>query len=110
MKNWNIMKAHDKGASIQKRRKYSTLPWQDTDPNWNFDYWEFRVKQDEPKWYEDIPKHGVLCFVSDTEQDRTHNVVVIYEYFGDTIFPFRGVRAWKYATPLTNDEMDKFKR
>jgi hypothetical protein len=32
----------------------------------NFNMFVWRIKPEPPKWYENIPSHGVLCWVHDT--------------------------------------------
>jgi hypothetical protein len=75
---------------------------------------EYRIKPKQPEWYEDIPEHGVLCWVSDAEKhpDKRCWIRVIDGYRPDDSYPFRHrrVRSWRYATPLTDDEIRQFLR
>lgn len=64
-----------------------------------------------PPWYKSIPKKGVLCWVSDYEKKPPH-IAVINEYYSLSYYPFTGKNnsEWKYATPLTNEEIEAFKQ
>ena len=74
-------------------------------------YW--RIKPEEPKWYENIPEHGVLCFVSDTDEkpyDLCRLAIIIKYCKGELTFLEINYSMWRYATPLTNDEIKQFLR
>ena len=62
-------------------------------------------------WYDCIPKHGVLCWATDSEEHPSR-IVIINEYFSNSGFPFTDTIwvDWKYATPLTNEEIEAFKQ
>ena len=83
--------------------------WVVTDaPTWD-ERLTYRIKH-EPKWYENIPPHGVLCWV----HDELHNTPIISSvkiYASASPRPY-GCDGWmwKYATPLTNDEIRQFLR
>ena len=94
------------GAEIQcdhvEHTDYSN--WMDCGkrtPQWCSEVLKFRIKPKEPAWWENIPEHGVLCWVSDIDES-TRNVI-------DRIKD-ENKKGWKYATPLTNEEIEAFKR
>ena len=93
------------GVKVQSNR--ITNPddegWLDCEgtPLWHDNFLKFRRKPKEPEWYENIPGHGVLCWVSDIDES-TRNVI-------DRIKD-ENKKGWKYATPLTNEEIERFKR
>ncbi len=66
------------------------------------DWWE---ECDEPKWYDNIPKKGVLCWVSVSAP--TNEVARIISYYNSGIeYPFgtKGGLRYKYATPVSPEE------
>ena len=69
-------------------------------PLWGCGNLKFRRKPKEPEWYENIPEHGVLCWVSDIDES-TRNVIDRITVKND---------GWRYITPLTNEEIEAFKR
>lgn len=73
---------------------------------------EYRIKPKEPEWWENIPEHGVLCWVSDLYDYPKMYISLVLEYRKDEMKKFwlgeRG--AFRYATPLTNEEIESFKR
>ena len=72
----------------------------------------YRIKPKEPEWWENIPEHGVLCWVSDLYDYPRMYVSLVLEYRKDEMKKFwlgeRG--AFRYAVPLTNEELERFKR
>ena len=56
---------------------------------------EYRIKPKEPEWWENIPAHGILV-----KGENSGQVIALYG------------RATTYAmwTPLTNEEIERFKR
>jgi hypothetical protein len=62
---------------------------------------EQNVKPKEPDWWENIPEHGVLCWVSDIDES-TRSII-------DRI-TVKNKNGWRYITPLTNEEIERFKR
>ena len=83
------------------------------DPNYIFmPDCEYRIKPKEPEWWENIPEHGVLCWVSDLYDYPKMYISLVLEYRKDEMKKFwlgeRG--AFRYATPLTNEEIESFKR
>lgn len=75
--------------------------WLDCDetPLWHCEGLKFRVKPKEPDWWENIPKHGVLCWVNDIDESTR-----------DVIYRMTDKNGWRYITPLTNEEIERFKR
>jgi hypothetical protein len=70
-----------------------------------------QLKQPEPKWYENIPEHGVWCWVR-RELGGVKKIATIYKYHEH--FGFLAAFYWvdKSASviPLTNEEIEGFKR
>ena len=64
-----------------------------------------------PAWYKSIPKKGLLCRVRDCEKKLPH-IAIISEFCFNSNFPFTGKNGinWRYATPLTNEEIEAFKQ
>ena len=60
-------------------------------------------------WYENIPKHGVLC-----RNDWATDVITLilsYDKEGDSVYDVRDRRHASHSmTPLTNDEIKQFLR
>lgn len=110
-KHYQTAKAWLEGAEIEYK-KPQTDEWHLTvDPGW-FEEYEYRVKPEpEPKWYENIPESGVLCWVSDVDPNpsRNNQLDIIISKQDDcfttkTEFPYQ----WNYANPLTPDEIKQF--
>lgn len=58
---------------------------------------EYRIKPKEPEWWENIPEHGVLV-----KSKITANVFAITSY--------DGIPNPELYVPLTNEEIESFKR
>lgn len=74
---------------------------------------EYRIKPKEPEWWENIPKHGVLCWVNDIDggfQNPAIACVIEIEQRLDQVFVTIDGITWKFAKPLTNEELERFKR
>ncbi len=72
----------------------------------NPEFWQIYK---EPKWYENIPDGGVLCWVTDKEypsRAERGNVQLISNFFKDG-FMTRG-KSCGYAIPLTKQEIQVF--
>jgi hypothetical protein len=79
----------------------------------SFNNFDWRIKPKPPKWYENIPKQGVLCWVSSTVEypNRANSSLTIIkaldingnyaDYLNHT---------WFDAEPLTNEEIKQFLR
>jgi hypothetical protein len=77
--------------------------------------------QTQSLWWKNIPKQGVLCWVSDSISDSNKKLrivtsvreIVERKWFGpdETHLEFGiGVLYWRYVTPLSNEEIEEFKR
>jgi len=63
-----------------------------------------------PPWYNSIPKQGVLCWVgNDSCYLKDIDIRLIIKKFEKSFISSNGIH-WKYATSLTNDEIEAFKR
>lgn len=104
-KHAKLIKAWADGAVIETFDS-TALTWYTTGtPLWNTGA-EFRIKP-EPKWYDNIPEQGVLCFVSDLKdllgfQMDLHLVLKVNGY-GDYVTATNS--SWKYARPVTLEEI-----
>lgn len=87
--------------------------WLDDDePCWHSENLKFRIKPVEPEWWENIPEHGVLCWVSDIDEN-IRNIIerITFVVKEDGAYKIRPHETrWKYATPLTNEEIERFLR
>ena len=74
-----------------------------------FDDYIWRIKPKPLEWYENIPEHGVLCWVGDNkpfvESTKIVNIIKMREV--NQFISIRGAR-WNYALPLTNEEIKQF--
>ena len=82
----------------------TNLQW---DPNT-----QYRIKPKTSDWFNNIPKHGVLCLVNGHGSNSMPHIQVITRYKPDERTPFVNKlgRSWVYATPLTNEEIKQFLR
>jgi hypothetical protein len=105
------------GVGIQQN--YVSNPddsgWLDCEgtPLWHDNFLKFRRKPKEPSWYENIPEHGVLCWTCDVEENTTRYLDLITAFIGEYgYYKFRSKDGalWVFATPLTNEEIEAFKR
>ena len=64
----------------------------------------------EKQWYENIPKHGILCWVADSEEQliakERLKVVISYSVYCSYPFTTKQGTTFKYATPLTKEEVE----
>ena len=68
--------------------------------------WEVYMR---PKWYENIPDDGVLCWVSELNEAPLKYPVLIDAYKKDLARPFKNtVYHFPYAGPLTKQEIQVF--
>jgi len=119
--SWNpksIYIVNDKHAEVRKQWidegqppvqfKRTDGTWVDVDSSeisWLLKF-EYRLKPRE--WYEDIPEHGVLCWVKEGENKRWFADVII-KYYPDDVYPYTSTwSSYKYARPMTKDEAMKF--
>ena len=61
----------------------------------------------EPKWYENIPDGGVLCWCKDGESDKEVTDIVTEQGSANGYFT-PNLKHWIYATPLTLQEIQVF--
>lgn len=96
------------GAEVQM---LSNGEWKDTKtPLWSDDQ-KYRIKPNEPHWYENIPEHGRLCWVKASSVEPLHpTIAVIVRYDSAVTAKYQALSgvSWCYATPLTNDEIKQF--
>ena len=76
-------------------------------------HFDYRIKPKEPEWWETIPKQGVLCWVDDYGTDPKLGLINVVTKVGSGDYrrfvDVNDIR-WQYATPLTNEEIEAFKR
>jgi len=73
------------------------------------DYQNWQIYK-EPKWYENIPDGGVLCWVSDSPVRYFPNPLIVEFYRkSDAVYKFyvKKDTKYKYAKPLTKHEIQK---
>ena len=102
-KHAELIKAWADGATIEALNE-PTNAWYLAEPLWHLDV-QYRIKP-EPKWYDNIPEQGVLCFVAQKqhELEQSQLVRIIFEFF-DGRFKQRNGFVWKYARPVTLEEI-----
>lgn len=64
----------------------------------------------EQKWYENIPEQGVLCWISDFDENSKSIMHIITRYDKNrdhSNFISKSQTQWRYATPVTADEIEK---
>lgn len=73
----------------------------------NFD--NFLIEEDS-EWYDNIPEHGVLCWVSVYDRSLRDNIAIVEEYLQHDEFKFLCScgETWGSAIPLTEDEIKQF--
>ena len=110
-KHADLIHAWAEGTDIQF--KYKNGEWFDLIESSFEVECEFRIKPKEPEWYENIPTKGVLCWVGSLtipSNKSVISVVVEYNSGGNGEFcDYRGI-SWCSAIPLTNEEIEGFKR
>ena len=64
-----------------------------------------------PKWYDNIPEHGVLCWVQHNPEGKK-KVATIYSRRTEDAYEtaFYWIDSRTLVTPLTNEEIEEFKR
>jgi|LakMenEpi03Aug12_release.lakeMendotaPanAssembly.Ray.scaffolds.fasta_scaffold302433_3 hypothetical protein len=75
--------------------------------------WCIEAEAEPLEWYENIPSHGVLCWVHNTiEHPNSSNssLAVIRDLSIDGNYMDYLFNEWFYATPLTNEEIKQFLR
>lgn len=67
-------------------------------------YWDSKV---EVNWYDDIPSGGILCWVSDDDEEDKRYARVIHSCNSGLTYPFRADHlGYRYATPVTADDLE----
>lgn len=72
--------------------------------NWDNPDLIFRVKKN---WYDNIPARGRLCWVSCSDPTEKEKIAIIVTVF-DGYYVSLSESNWRFATPLTNDEISQF--
>ena len=79
-----------------------------------FEAYDWRIKSEPPKWYENIPSHGVLCWVSDLYKEPNYSnssltiIVSVRTVIDHRVYKSRYGVEYLNVTPLTNDEIKQF--
>lgn len=92
-----IVFLNEKGFVVDQKNNKLTLHFQENN------LWEPYI---EPKWYENIPKNGVLCWVSDeseTSQFQAERIVRVNKISIEFVDNFG--EPWKYATPVKPEDL-----
>ena len=113
-----VFQALADGREIELSCKRKDKSWLSLENYYNclkydiFQFYNWRIKPEPPKWYENIPSHGILCWVSDRNPKIEFGLACItkvevgnYQEYVD-----RNDISWSYATPLTNEEIKQFLR
>ncbi len=78
----------------------------------SFNNYDWRIKPKPLEWYENIPSHGVLCWVGDVIEELVEQealgVVVAYYYGCEYPFTLNKGGNYRLATPLTDEEIKQF--
>ena len=103
----DILHAYAEGAEIEwfDGQNWKTTPHPPFAPTT-----KYRIKPQEKPWYENIPSHGVLCWVSDTTENPDENSAIAIVMHKSNVYVTHKPSTWTYATPLTNDEIKQFLR
>lgn len=111
-KHADLIHAWAEGAEIQYLNDEDI--WNDlADPTWGDEDAVFRIKPKVFEWYENIPEHGVLCWVSDINASLKVAIgIIISKHHGEypSLFKATDATTWVYAKPLTDDEIKQFLR
>ena len=84
------------------------------DFSWSFNSpkdWSIAFPQTklEPKWYDNIPEQGILCWVKDEEEDEAKLTTIIEYHRHESKYNFKSPEDyWEHATPVTLDEIANF--
>lgn len=104
-KHADLIIAWAEGAEIEWLNGDNT--WEPAkNPGWHNNF-KYRIKPKKPKWYEDIPPQGILCWVRN--HDRFEPVIDIIKGVRDGLYESK-LNEWNIATPLTDDEIRQFLR
>jgi len=71
-----------------------------------------QFKQPEQKWYDNIPEQGVLCWCKEHENDIKYKRLIerIDEHIDGMFLSRTTGFLYKTVQPLTNEEIEEFKR
>ena len=85
---------------------YENYSWFFNNPqDWSI---AFTQTKPDPKWYDNIPEQGILCWVKDEEEDEA-KLTTIIAYWPDSTFKFECLETnWMQATPATLDEIANY--
>lgn len=89
---------------------FTDTPWFFTNPeDWSIGFIQIKPEpKPEPKWYDNIPEQGVLCWCKNLE-DSEPTLCAIVGYIPEDTYKFQSnVINWKYAEPATLDELTKY--
>jgi hypothetical protein len=67
------------------------------------------VKYVKPEWYDNIPKHGKLCWVWDNDSIFEKYPAIILNYYTDKIYKFQTADSgFQNAKLMTSDEIKRY--
>lgn len=101
------------GALISYEENASGSPFRFRVKDGLHDVWNsYESLQKEASWYENIEK-PILCWASDYKGQNNKlqgKLYLISTYTGESSYPFSGTdeTIWKYATPVTQEEVDQW--
>jgi len=91
----------------QSRRYQNDLRNAWTDCSYSFNkYWLWSIYE-EPKWYDNIPRCGVLCFVTNSKGVITETIRLILGINEHNQYISHG-GLWNNAVPLTKEEVMQY--
>lgn len=95
-KHADIIRAWVEGEKIEYKCPETGLWLEAITPVWHSKNVECRIKPKEPEWWENIPHHGILV--------RSKHTGAVY------VFGLRDIEVKDDFYPLTNQEIERFKR
>lgn len=95
----DLIHAWAEGAEIELMGNDGEWIYIDGSPSFVPEY-EYRIKPKEPEWWENIPEHGLLV----RRIDNPNSILIVH----NNNFEFFDYK--EYWTPLTNEEIEMFKR
>lgn len=109
-----VLQAVLNGLEVEVKQKYANLSYENINTGFyhalnpsSFDKFDWRIKPEEPKWYENIPEHGVLTWSN--IKKLLH--VMSFDPVNNTVTTTNGTQFLvSKVTPLTNDEIRQFLR
>ena len=103
-KHADLIHAWAEGAEIEIKGG-DGIWYEVSKPAWDIDY-KYRLKPKEPEWYDNIPAHGVLCWWN-------RGITLITGKDGNSYIHNKSqyIRSETHEPiPLTNEEIERFKR